>query len=208
MDKLKKIIYTAGFYIFSVNSFAISCNEVTNLISLSKWIAVIVGLPLIITGIAMQAPQLLVIGLMFSIALFYSPSMFNMASGESSIIDDCPKEPETHYWQSILSFLGSACYFVFPLIGTLVAMVIIAVVIESSYTKSFNANQEALIKRKSGELLFFLNQLYRQLAEDKSDYRQQTLDLICTIHEASHISLTELKTYVKSYREIKTNILA
>lgn len=208
MNKLKKIFYVVGFYVFSINAFAMSCDDASDLTSLSKWVGVI-GLPIAVAGLAMQEPQLLVTGLMLVFTMFFLPAILNGLPGQSSLVgigDDCPKEPETHYWQSILNFLGSACYFILPLIGTLVVMGIIAVVIESSYTKSFNVNQEALIKRKSGELLFFLNQLYRQLSEDKTEYRKQTLDLICTIHEASHISLTELKAYVNSYRKIKTNV--
>jgi hypothetical protein len=208
MNKLNKIFYTAGLYIFSMEAFAddlmqnLNCSTV-NIASYCKLLSMF-GIPIVLVGIVMQLPGLVISGLMIGLMFYIAPMLINSLQPFNDS-DVCPPAPETHYWQSIVSFLGTACYLVLPLIGIAVVIGIIAVVIELSYTKSFNTNQEALIKLKSGELLFFLNQLYRQLP-DGSHLKKSTLDMICKIHEAKCISIDELKYYVNTYREIRTNI--
>jgi hypothetical protein len=215
VNKTKFIVYSVFLSLLSASAFADNCDLIATATTMSH-VMLPISLFIFAVGVAMQIPQLALGALWVGLMGFMAPTLFNWAGGgvNSSFggLQDCPVPPETHYWQSILGFLICASYFVLPLVGFIALFGIIGTIITSSHAKAFAANQEILIKRKAGELLFYLNQLHRRVKHENSEYKIKTMALIQELHhtlnEVGDVpTLKQLKSYVETYKTINASVI-
>ena len=217
MTKLHKFYYAACFYVLSASSFADSfsgmgCGLYSTLSKYSPLLAGIFFIFFLGIGAMNQNPSIVIQGMFGAASLFLVPKMISVISGPN--MNDCAVEstdgPETHYlqsfWQSFLNFIFICSYLIVPCLVVFFIFGVIRQYLNKSQAVQIAQIQSKLIRRKAGELLFYLNKLYQQFKDsnDASNMNSRMMELIYEVHEAKEkLTIFTLKEYIKEYRSIR-----
>ncbi len=215
MNKIRNFYYAICFYIWSTNSFAdtLSCSELLNLQSFAKYGSIVIlflGIGFIgLTGDISLIIPILLMCILANFGLSFMNGFGGVSTQNCSEVTSPDIVPETHYWQS---FLNIAFYFgclVLPLLVMLIIFGVISWCINKSQISQITQDQTAFVKRKSGELLFYLNQLYKQHKGNQNAVNgsERLMKLIYEVHEGKEqLTVNKLQHYIKEYRDIRLDL--
>lgn len=210
MNKVRKIYYAVCLYIWSTTSFAdeFGC-AITSLQKFIKYPSIIVLIGCV-AFVGITGNFTLVIPIFMIILLAnYGPSFISFGTQTTTL--DCSEVtssdvgPETHYWQSFLSF---AFYFGCLVVPFLITLFIFLIIRWNTLgSQAFKTEQEntVFMKWKSGELLFYLNQLYK--VQSLSNDSERIMELIYKVHDGrEQLTMNQLQHYIQEYRDIRLSL--